>query len=176
MVPKDNRMTVPHSNGFAFAFWKPVLVFWLYKGPTRVQQIRDSSELASYAVDCKWGCFQSLTSVTPSDDIWNLASASARQGELITLQIRSSPLPLRRKSLIQRRHTWDNEGLNKIKWRCYVTWCSSPSCGSMSHDVPSNGLDLWPSKHCSTIHLSHYLVRDYHCHSKLEPDTKDQKH
>ena len=44
--------------------------------------------------------FQSLTSVTPSDDIWNLASASARQGELTTLQIRSSPLPLRRKSLI----------------------------------------------------------------------------
>lgn len=46
-------------------------------------------------------CFQSLTSVTPSDDIWNLASASARQGELTTLQIRSSPLPLRRKSLRQ---------------------------------------------------------------------------
>lgn len=48
--------------------------------------------------------FQSLTSVTPSGDIWNLASASARQGELTTLHIRSSALPFRRKSLIHMHH------------------------------------------------------------------------
>lgn len=42
---------------------------------------------------------QSLTSATPSAEIWNRASASARHGELITLQIRSSPLPFRRASL-----------------------------------------------------------------------------
>lgn len=42
---------------------------------------------------------QSLTSVTPSAEIWNRASASAKQGELITLQIRSSPRPFRRASL-----------------------------------------------------------------------------
>lgn len=50
---------------------------------------------------------QSLTSVTPSEAIWNLASASARQGELTTLQIRSSPLPLRRASLMENwRQYW----------------------------------------------------------------------
>lgn len=37
--------------------------------------------------------FHSLTSLTPSVEIWNLASASAKHGELMTLQIRSSPLP-----------------------------------------------------------------------------------
>lgn len=46
---------------------------------------------------------QSLTSATPSAEIWNRASASGKQGELITLQMRSSPLPFRRASLIQRQ-------------------------------------------------------------------------
>ena len=42
---------------------------------------------------------QSLTSVTPSAEIWNRASASAKHGELITLQILSSPRPFRSASL-----------------------------------------------------------------------------
>jgi hypothetical protein len=49
MVPETTGWQC-QSNGFAFPFWKPVLAFWLYKGPTWIQQTRDSFKWASYAV------------------------------------------------------------------------------------------------------------------------------
>lgn len=118
---------------------------------------------------------QSFTSVTPSEEIWNRASASAKHGELITLQIRSSALPFRSASLyketngeIRTEEARQDISQWKRSWTHYA-FKRGPCCGSMRHDVPTNRFDLRPSKHCWAIHLSNNLVGDDYSNTKLHP-------
>jgi hypothetical protein len=91
-----SRWASPVSEASILCIKEGQHISWPKQWQSR-EHVSFGSEIAS---TCKGRWSQSLTSATPSDAIWNLASASARQGELITLQIRSSPRPLRRASLI----------------------------------------------------------------------------
>lgn len=42
-----------------------------------------------------------------------------------------------------------------------------PSCGSMSHYIPTDGFNLRTSEHCWTIHLSNHLICDHDSNTKL---------
>ena len=159
----------------------PILTLCLYKkvpAPIQAslvskckQQTWDSYEQARNAVGCKW-----IKVFSPWHQ-WHhrMISETLLQlqpdKESLLLYISAPPLsPCEERAWFRNidmiKRTWNEQ---KQHYRHHVTWCSGPSCGSMSHDVPSNWFDLWPSKHCSAVHLSNYLVSDYNCHSKLEP-------
>jgi len=88
-----------------------------------------------------------MKTISPSEEIWNRASASAKYGE-ISLQMPSSPLTfwsaspyedkLKRSEKRQDVHHERDLELNLLK--------EEPYRGSMWHDVRTNGFDLKPGQ------------------------------
>ena len=88
-----------------------------------------------------------MKTISPSEEIWNRASASPKYGE-ISLQMPSSPLTfwraspyedkLKRSEKRQDVHHERDLELNLLK--------EEPYRGSMWHDVPTNGFDLKPGQ------------------------------
>lgn len=83
--------------------------------------------------------------------------------------MRSSPLPLRTASLIQKEDiNWDGrKEREQQKGENLGFDRNRPCSSSMSHDVSTNRLDLGTGKHCGPIHLCNNLIGNHYCYAKL---------
>lgn len=97
----------------------------------------------------------------PAAPIWNLPSASGRQGESTTLAIRSAPRPLRRANL--QPFAISPEARDS-------TLNASAPCGTgMSHNVAADGLLLIALHSWRVVDRGDDLIRDDDGDTKLHP-------